>query len=106
MVYRVAIQAFASGVIDSATHKKNNWRAVMAAAKLSQELIEMGRTGNGGYTKKQLKLGSPLDSCLTDKLYGDKKGYLSKALEADLLNKGVKLITTVRKNMKAKAMSL
>lgn len=27
----------------------------MAAVKLSQELIEMGRTGNGGYTKKQLK---------------------------------------------------
>ena len=46
-----------------------------------------------------------LASCLTDKSYGD-KGYLSKALEADLLDKGVKLITTVRKNMKAKAMSL
>jgi hypothetical protein len=46
-----------------------------------------------------------LASCLTDKLYGD-KGYLSKALEADLLDKGIKLITTVRKNMKAKAMSL
>lgn len=42
---------------------------------------------------------------LTDKLYGD-KGYLSKALEADLFDKGVKLITTVRKNMKAKALSL
>jgi hypothetical protein len=42
---------------------------------------------------------------LTDKLYGD-KGYLSKALEADLLEKGVSLITTVRKNMKAKAISL
>jgi hypothetical protein len=42
---------------------------------------------------------------LPDKLYGD-KGYLSKALEADLLDKGVTLITTVRKNMKAKAMSI
>jgi IS5 family transposase len=42
---------------------------------------------------------------LTDKLYGD-KGYLSKALEGDLLDKGVSLITTVRKNMKAKAISL
>lgn len=42
---------------------------------------------------------------LTDKLYGD-KGYLSKALEADLFDKGVTLITTIRKNMKAKAMSL
>ena len=40
-----------------------------------------------------------------DKLYGD-KGYLSKALEANLSDKGVTLITTVRKNMKAKAMSL
>jgi hypothetical protein len=42
---------------------------------------------------------------LTDKLYGD-KDYLSKALEADLLDKGVSLITTVRKNMKAKTISL
>lgn len=42
---------------------------------------------------------------LTGKLYGD-KGYLSKALEADLLDDGVTLITTVRKKMKAKAMSL
>ena len=42
---------------------------------------------------------------LTDKLYGD-RGYLSNALEVDLLDKGVSLITTVRKNMKAKAISL
>ena len=42
---------------------------------------------------------------LTDKLYGD-KGYLSKALAADLFEKGVTLVTTVRKNMKAKAISL
>jgi hypothetical protein len=42
---------------------------------------------------------------LTDKLYGD-KGYLSKALAANLFEKGVTLITTVRKNMKAKAISL
>ena len=42
---------------------------------------------------------------LPDKLYGD-KGYLSKALEASLFEKGVKLITTVRKNRKAKAISL
>jgi hypothetical protein len=42
---------------------------------------------------------------LTDKFYGD-KGYLSKALAADLFEKGVTLVTTVRKNMKAKAISL
>ena len=42
---------------------------------------------------------------LPDKLYAD-KGYLSQALAADLLDKGVTLMTTVRKNMKAKAMSL
>jgi hypothetical protein len=46
-----------------------------------------------------------LAECLTDKLYGD-KGYLSKTLEADLLDKGVSVITTVRKSMKAKAISL
>ena len=48
---------------------------------------------------------SELAHGLTDKLYGD-KGYFSKALQDDLLEKGVTLITTVRKNMKAKAMSL
>ena len=42
---------------------------------------------------------------MTDKLYGD-KSYLSKALAADLFEKGVTLVTTVRKNMKAKAISL
>jgi hypothetical protein len=42
-----------------------------------------------------------LAGSLTDKLYGD-RGYLSKALEADLLDKGVSLVTTVRKNIKAK----
>ena len=33
-------------------------------------------------------------------------GYLSNALKDNLFDKGVTLITTVRKNMKAKAMSL
>ena len=41
----------------------------------------------------------------TSKLYGD-KGYLSKALAANLFEEGVTLVTTVRKNMKAKAISL
>jgi hypothetical protein len=40
-----------------------------------------------------------------DKLYAD-KGYISKALSSDLLEKGVTLVTNVRKNMKAKAISL
>lgn len=39
---------------------------------------------------------SELANGLTDKLYGD-KGYLSKALKTDLLEKGVTLITTVPK---------
>lgn len=39
------------------------------------------------------------------KLYGD-KGYISKALTGELLDKGVELITTVRKNMKKKFISL
>lgn len=42
---------------------------------------------------------------MTGKLYGD-KGYISKALSDDLFDKGVELMTNVRKNMKAKAMSL
>jgi hypothetical protein len=46
-----------------------------------------------------------LAHALPDKLYGD-KGYVSTALAANLFDKGVKLITDVRKNMKAKAISL
>ena len=42
---------------------------------------------------------------LLDKLYAD-KGYISKALESKLFAKGVTLISNVRKNMKAKALSL
>ncbi len=39
------------------------------------------------------------------KLYGD-KGYISKALTGELLDKGIELITTVRKNMKKKFISV
>jgi len=51
------------------------------------------------------QLVAELAEGLTDKLYED-KGYLSQALAADLFEKGVTLVTTVRKNMKAKAISL
>ena len=40
-----------------------------------------------------------------DKLYGD-KGYISKSLTSELFDKGITLITNVRKNMKKKALSL
>ncbi|MFT4810250.1 MAG: hypothetical protein ACJAWT_002054 [Glaciecola sp.] len=46
--------------------------------------------------------GAELAQGLTDELYGD-QGYLSKTLAANLFEKGVTLITTVLKNMKAKA---
>ena len=42
---------------------------------------------------------------LWGKLYGD-KGYISQALSGELLDKGIELITTVRKNMKKKFISL
>ena len=42
---------------------------------------------------------------LTGKLYGD-KGYLSKALGEEAFEKGVELITNVRKNMKPKAIEI
>ena len=48
---------------------------------------------------------SEMADSLFGKLYGD-KGYISKALSGELLDKGVELITTVRKNMKKKFMSL
>lgn len=46
-----------------------------------------------------------LSSGLPDKLYGD-KGYVSKRLESLLKEDGVTLITNVRSNMKARALSL
>ncbi len=70
-----------------------NYRGEIVAAKVT--------TGN----VHDIKPVTELAKGLTDKLYGD-KGYLSKALESKLFDKGVTLITTVRKNMKAKAMSL
>lgn len=58
-------------------------------------------TGNVHDTKPVLEMARGLP----DKLYGD-KGYLSKTLTHDLAENGVTLITTVRKNMKAKAIAL
>jgi hypothetical protein len=46
-----------------------------------------------------------LCAAMQGKLYGD-KGYISKALSNDLFDKGVELVTNVRKNMKAKIHSL
>lgn len=48
---------------------------------------------------------SEMSESLFGKLYGD-KGYISQALTGELLEKGVELITTVRKNMKKKFISL
>lgn len=44
-------------------------------------------------------------SNLFGKLFGD-KGYISKKLTEDLLDNGVQLITSVKKNMKNKLMNL
>ncbi len=70
-----------------------NYRGEIVAAKLTQ--------GNVHDTKPVPELAKGL----VDKLYGD-KGYISKALEEKLFNQGVSLITNVRNNMKAKALSL
>ena len=70
-----------------------NYQGEIVAAKVT--------TGNVHDTQPVTELAQGL----TDKLYGD-KGYLSKALAASLFEKGVTLVTTVRKNMKAKAISL
>jgi hypothetical protein len=70
-----------------------NYQGEIVAAKVT--------TGNVHDTQPVTELAQGL----TDKLYGD-KGYLSKALAANLFEKGVTLVTTVRKNMKAKAISL
>ena len=70
-----------------------NYRGEIVAAKLTQ--------GNVHDTKPVAKLATGL----TDKLYGD-KGYISRALKEKLFDKGVDLITNVRKNMKPKLLSL
>lgn len=74
-------------------HLVVNYKGEIVAAKVT--------TGNVHDTQPVEELAKDL----TDRLYGD-KGYLSKKLEANLAEKGVKLITTVRKNMKAKAISM
>jgi IS5 family transposase len=70
-----------------------NYQGEIVAAKIT--------TGNVHDTQPVTELAQGL----TDKLYGD-KGYLSKALAANLIEKGVTLVTSVRKNMKAKAIYL
>jgi hypothetical protein len=70
-----------------------NYKGEIVATKLT--------SGNVHDTKPVVDLAEGL----TDKLYGD-KGYISKALESSLFDKGVKLITTVRNNMKPKALSI
>jgi hypothetical protein len=65
-------------------HMIVNYQGEIVAAKVT--------TGNVHDTQ----LVEALAQGLTAKLYGD-KGYLSKALEANLFDKGVALITTVRK---------
>ncbi len=74
-------------------HLVVNYRGEIVAAKLTQ--------GNVHDTKPVPELAERL----TDKLYAD-KGYISKILKEKLHDKGVSLITNVRKNMKAKALSL
>jgi hypothetical protein len=56
------------------------------------------KTGSVRDTQPEAELAQGL----TDELYGD-QSYLSKTLAADLFEKGVTLVTTVRKNMKARA---
>ena len=48
---------------------------------------------------------SEMADSIFGKLFAD-KGYISKALTGELLDKGVELITNVRKNMKKKFISL
>ncbi|WDE11274.1 IS982 family transposase [Thalassomonas haliotis] len=74
-------------------HLVTNYRGEVVDAKLT--------TGNVHDTKPVMELSRNL----TEKLYAD-KGYISKNLTEKLKNKGVDLVTTVRRNMKAKTLSL
>ena len=74
-------------------HIISNYKGEIVAAQLT--------TGNVHDTKPVPELASEL----CGKLYAD-KGYISKKLKTSLLERGVDLVTNVRKNMKAKALSL
>ena len=74
-------------------HIITNFKGEIVAAQLT--------TGNVHDTKPVSALAAELNG----KLYAD-KGYISKKLKAELYDKGVDLVTNVRKNMKAKALSL
>jgi hypothetical protein len=74
-------------------HMIVNYQGEIVAAKVT--------TGNVHDTQPVEALAQGL----TGKLYSH-KGYLSKDLEANLFDKGVALRSTIRKNMKAKAISL
>lgn len=58
-------------------------------------------TGNENDRKPVLDMAD----AIFGKLYAD-KGYISEALTGELLDKGVEMITTIRKNMKKKFISL
>jgi len=70
-----------------------NYKGEIVAAKLTP--------GNTHDTKPVPELAKELEG----KLYAD-KGYISKALEGNLFDNGVSLVTNVRKNMKAKVLSM
>lgn len=74
-------------------HLITNYKGEIVDAKLT--------TGNVHDTKPVMALSQKLSG----KLYAD-KGYISKKLTQDLKSKGVDLITTVRRNMKAKVLSM
>ncbi len=74
-------------------HLVTNYRGEIVDAKLT--------TGNVHDTKPVMALSKKLSG----KLYAD-KGYISKQLTQNLKEKGVDLVTTVRRNMKAKALSM
>ena len=74
-------------------HLVTNFKGEIVDAKLT--------TGNVHDTKPVPSMTKKLSG----KLYAD-KGYISKKLSKTLKDDGVELITTVRKNMKAKAISL
>ena len=74
-------------------HLVTNFKGEIVDAKLT--------TGNVHDTKPVPEITKKLSG----KLYAD-KGYISKKLSEKLKGEGVDLITTVRRNMKAKALSL
>ena len=76
--------------------------------KVFKNVAKIGKSTVGWFYGFKLHLILDVVNCLTKNIYGKlfgDKGYISQKLFDELLNKNIKLVTALRKNMKPKLMS-